>query len=169
MQEQPPVAVGFSEEAAQTIVRELRHTPDEFAALFASESEETLHRRPDGGWSAVEVVGHLADHDAFERTQRFEAILKEENPALPDDHTRLRVAEANYQALSAAQALDFFKQERNLVVALLEGLSPPEWTRAGIHPGDGERTLLQLADLRGHDRSHLEQARAAIAGASATR
>jgi hypothetical protein len=157
----------FSADEAQAIIRELRQTPDAFARLLASEREEILHHRPDGGWSAVEVVGHLAHHDAFERTQRFEAILASERPALPGDNTRFHVAEANYQARSAEEALAFFRRERALVVAFLERLPPRDWMRTGIHPHDGERTLLQLADLRGHDREHLEQARDAIADATA--
>jgi hypothetical protein len=72
-------------------------------------------RRPG---AAVEVVAHLADHDAFERARRFEAVLTDETPALPDDETRFRVAGAGYQALPA-EALAFFARERALVVALL--------------------------------------------------
>jgi hypothetical protein len=167
MQAPSPSTGDFSEDDARAIVRELRQTPEFLASLFASASEEALQHRPDDGWSAVEIVWHLADHDAFERSRRFEAILTEENPTLPDDETRFRVAEANDQALAAAEALAFFQRERKLVLALLERLGPREWQRTGIHPHDGVRTLLQVADLRGHDREHCQQATAAIADAAA--
>ena len=165
MPEQSQHSAGFPADDARAIVRELRRAPEAFAQLFAPQSEETLHHRPEDGWSAVEIVGHLADHDAFERSRRFEAVLTAENPALPDDETRFRVAEESFQALSAAEAPDRFRRERNVFVALLADLGPRDWMRTGLHPRDGERTLLQLADLRGHDREHLEQARAAIVDA----
>ncbi len=150
----------------KTIIKELHDAPDAFAALFAPETEETLHHRPaEGEWSAVEVVCHLADFDAFNRTERFNAILIEENPTLPAYEQDARVREANYQTLSGTDALDFLKRERDLITALLEGLRPHELARTGIHPRSGERTLLQMADLRNHDRTHLDQVTAAIASA----
>ena len=166
MQETSSTAPGEKGNDVTTIVNELRDAPEAFAMLFAPESEETLHHRPaEGEWSAIEVVGHLADLDAFNRTQRFNAVLIEENPALPAYDPDPRVTEANYQALSAAEALDLFKRERDLITALLEGLRPHEWARTGVHPRNGQRTLQQLADMRNHDRLHIDQASAAIAAA----
>lgn len=148
----------------ETVVKALHDAPDAFGMLFAPETEETLHHRPaEGEWSAVEVVCHLADLDAFNRTQRFNAILMEERPALPAYEPDARVREANYQALSGTEALDLLKRERDLITALLEGLRPHELARTGMHPRFGERTLRQLADMRNHDRTHLDQAAAAIA------
>lgn len=148
------------------LLNELRAAPEAYAMLFAPESEETLHHQPaEGEWSAVQVVAHLADLDAFNRTQRFNAILIEENPALPAYEPDARMAEGDYQMLSATDALDLFKRERDLITALLEGLRSHELARTGIHPRDGQRTLLQMADLRNHDRMHLDQASASIAAA----
>ncbi|HEY7907801.1 MAG TPA: DinB family protein [Thermomicrobiales bacterium] len=164
MQETSPTAPGASKHEAETMINELRDAPEAFAMLFAPESEETLHHRPaEGEWSAVEIVCHVADLDAFNRTQRFNAILMEENPELPTYEPDARVTEANYQALSATDALEFFKRERDLITALLEGLRPHELARTGVHPSRGELTLLQMADMRNHDRTHLDQVTAAIA------
>lgn len=165
MQESSQNTPRFSKDAVQTMLAELRRMPEAFATLFASESEETLHHRSPGEWSAVEMVAHLAEHDAFERAQRFEAILSEENPTLPDDDTRFEVARSDFQSLSSAEALDDFRRERGLTLALLKRLGPGDWMRTGMHPNDSERTLFQLADLRGHDQEHFEQARVAIASA----
>jgi hypothetical protein len=166
MQEQSPTAPGTSDVDISTIISELRNAPEAYAMLFAPENEETLHYRPAAGeWSAIEVVCHLGDLDAFNRSQRFNAILMEDNPELPAYQPDERVATANYQALSASDALDFFKRERDLITTLLETLRPHELARTGIHPRDGERTLLQLADARNHDRKHLDQVVAAIAAA----
>lgn len=149
------------------LLGELRDAPEAFALLFARADEAALHHRPAAGeWSAVEVVGHLGDLDAFNRTERFNAILMRDRPELPAYEPDDRVAAADYQSLSGAEALDFFKRERDLIVALLEGLRPIELARTGVHPRSGERTLLQLADLRNHDRTHLDQVSAAIAAAA---
>ncbi len=148
----------------ETIIKELRDAPEAFAMLFAPENEETLHHRPaEGEWSAVEIVSHLADLDAFNRTERFNAILIEENPALPAYEPDARVMEANYQALTGTDAISFLKRERELITVLLEGLRLHELARTGTHPQYGERTLRQMADMRNHDRTHLDQVAAAIA------
>ena len=166
MQEMSPTAPGATGNEMETIIKELHDAPDAFALLFAPESEETLHHRPaEGEWSAVEVVCHVADLDAFNRTERFNAILIEENPTLPAYEPDARVTEANYQALTSTDALDLMKRERDLITALLEGLRPHELARTGVHPRFGERTLQQMADMRNHDRTHLDQVAAAIAAA----
>lgn len=158
---------GPTEAQVQELLAGLRTVHGSYAALLTPESDATLHHRPaTGEWSAIEVTCHIADLDMFNRTERFNAILMEDNPTLPayepaDEH----VTAANYQALSAMEALDLLKQERDLILALLEGLRPHEWVRTGIHPRLGERTLFQLADMRNHDQMHAEQARAAIASA----
>ncbi len=148
------------------VIKELHDAPDAFAMLFAPESEETLHHRPaEGEWSAVEIVCHLADLDAFNRTERFNAMLIEENPALPVYEPDARVMEANYQALTSTDALALLKRERELITVLLEGLRSHELARTGVHPQYGQRTLQQSADMRNHDRTHLDQVVAAIASA----
>ncbi len=160
------VAAAKQDPAVQAMIDELRAAPEAYAMLFAPESEEALHHQPAAGeWSAVQVVAHLADLDAFNRTQRFNAILMEDNPALPAYEPDARMEQGNYQALSATDALDLFKRERDLITSLLEGLRPHEMARTGMHPRDGQRTLQQMADLRKHDRMHLDQASAAIASA----
>lgn len=165
MQEMSPTAPGAMENnEMETVISELRDAPEAFAMLFAPESEETLHHRPaEGEWSAVEIVAHLADLDAFNRTERFNAILIEENPALPAYEPDARVMEANYQALTGTDAISFLKRERELITVLLEGLRSHELARTGVHPQYGERTLRQMADMRNHDRTHLDQVAAAIA------
>ena len=166
MQETSPTAPGAAGNETETMINELRDAPEAFAMLFGPESEETLHHRPaEGEWSAVEIVCHVADLDAFNRTERFNAILMEENPELPAYEPDARMTEANYQTLSATDALDFMKRERDLITALLEGLRPHELARMGTHPSRGELPLSQMADMRNHDRTHLDQVIAAIASA----
>lgn len=157
---------GPTEAQVQELLDGLRAVHDLYAALLAPESDAALHHRPAAGeWSAIEVVCHIADLDMFDRTERFNAILMEDNPTLPAYEPDARIAAANYQAFSATEALDLLKQERDLVLALFEGLRPHEWARTGVHPRFGERTLFQLADTRNHDQMHTEQARTAIGSA----
>jgi hypothetical protein len=164
---QEATSPGAIDQEKEALLAELRDAPEAFALLFERKDEETLHHRPaEGEWSAVETVAHLGDLDAFNRTERFNAVLMEENPTLPAyEPADARVTAGNYQALSGTEALDFFKRERDLIVSLLEGLRPHELARTGIHPKFGQRTLLQLSDLRAHDRNHLDQVSAAIAAA----
>ena len=157
---------GPTPETVAALLTQLRATHDNYEALIAPYSEEALHRRPaPDEWSGVEVIAHLADLDLFNRTERYNVILNEagsDAPHLPAYDPDARIAAANYQALTALDALQLFKTERDTVVMLFEGLRPHEWARIGIHPTRGPQTLFEMANtLAGHDQMHMGQLQAA--------
>lgn len=150
-------------EETTALLAQLRGTHDAYADLAATYSEEAMHRQPaPGEWSGVQTIAHIADLDLFYRTERFNLMLMEDAPTLPLYDPDARMAAGNFAVMTAAEALDFMKTERDALLMLLEGLRPHEWARVGVHPERGPKTLYELAaSLVGHGEMHMGQLRAA--------
>lgn len=117
------------------------------------------------GWSALEVLCHVADFDEF-FCHRVQMMLAEEYPQLPAyDHEALAVERAyNQQDKDAVYAR--FVESRARFVALFESLNDEQWDRAGVHPESGHFTVLDaLMQVGSHDTLHLEQMMRIIADA----
>jgi len=112
--------------------------------------------RPDAErFSLREVVAHLVDYDSVTR-ERFERILREDKPELPDwDITE---AAAHYDARNPKHQLENLLVSRQELSVWLEGLSDKEWKRTGSRPRVGEFSVEEgVALFLGHDAYHLEQ------------
>ena len=73
--------------------------------------------------------------------------------------------ERQYLRNDATEALAAFRRRREEVLALLEGLSPDQWRRAGVHPTRGRLTIRDfVAALAGHDDNHIGQLERALEG-----
>lgn len=169
METQPILSNGPSEAEVATLLERLRAVQGRYAEAVDGADDDALHHRPAAGeWSAVEVIAHIGDLDLFNRTQRYNAILMEDQPQLPAYDPDLRIAEGQYGDMTTLDALAFLKRERDSILMLFEGLRPHEWARVGMHPERGPQTLFQLASgLPGHDEMHLGQVAAAMGSARA--
>ena len=158
----------------------LRSTPGEVARLLADRDEAALSRRPDGrSWSPTEIVCHLRDVEELFLV-RFQTILAVDDPQIltlgatpealaawgiggevghPLDPDRW-AEDRQYARQDAAGALRAFSRRRHEVVTLLDGLSPRQWQRGGIHQARGRMDVGEwVASLAGHDDNHLGQLR----------
>jgi DinB superfamily len=145
-------------------------TPDDLvAALRADLAEltdvvgrlpaERLERRsgtePDG-WSARQVLAHLADFELMAAV-RVRTVLSLDRPALAsygqEDFTD------RFSALETAEeALERFAVNRRATLRVVAALGPEDLARTGVHPERGEEPLSRtLALLARHDRAHLDQ------------
>jgi uncharacterized damage-inducible protein DinB len=119
------------------------------------------------GWTALEVLCHVADFDVF-FYHRAQMMLTQKYPQLPAyDHNALAVERAyNQQDKDAVYAR--FVESRARFVTFFENLDDEQWGRAGIHPENGHFTLLDsLMQVANHDVTHLEQMTRIIADARA--
>jgi DinB superfamily len=145
------------------VVAELEGTVDELRALIEGMSPADLRRTPPDGWSAEQVLAHLADFELIAGV-RARTLLTVERPALvaygQAEFTR------RFSGLETAEALlARFAVNRLATVRVLRTLDEQDWERAGVHPVRGDETLRQAAAyLLRHDREHLQQIRAAAAG-----
>ena len=114
----------------------------------------------ESAWSARQVLAHLADFELVAAV-RVRAVLSLPRPDLPtygqEEFTR-RFANVE----SAEEALARFLAVRRSTLRVLESLTDQDWERTGLHARRGEETLRRTVEmLVAHDRSHLEQMRAA--------
>jgi hypothetical protein len=144
----------------------LARTTGELQAALEGAPPETLARRPaPEAWAAVEVVCHLRDVEESFLT-RFQQILAMNDPIFPRSNPNRWCDERQYLRHDAGRALGAFGHRRAETLALLHGLGPADWTRAGVHSDSrGRRTLDEfLSVVAWHDDNHLDQLHRALMG-----
>lgn len=142
------------------IIWNLRSLPNELDDLLNGLDEETLRWRPiPNKWSLKEIMCHLRDMEREAYLWRYQKILTEENPSLPNvDQDRLAV-ERDYVNQDAQAALAEFKKLREETIRTLDGVPVEAWLRSGSHETDGPMTIEQLVlrQIKGNDLNHLVQ------------
>lgn len=109
--------------------------------LLAEVRPEAVTRRPASGkWSALENLAHLArHHEVF--IQRIQRILAEASPRL----ARYRAEEdpewPKWSAMPTDEVLRRLVGLRRELIHLLQGLSPEQLGRVGVHPTFGEMDI----------------------------
>jgi hypothetical protein len=114
---------------------------------------ETPYR--DGGWTARQVIHHLADSH-LHSAARFRLALTEDRPTIkPYDEKKW--AELPDAASGAIEmSLRLLEGLHARWAALLRTLTPDEWRRTFVHPERGEMSLERTARLYAwHCRHHL--------------
>lgn len=141
-------------------LRTLRKTSVLLDALLKDVTQAQAEALTDGpdGWSVVFIVCHLHDFEAI-YTQRVEDMLGTVHPTfriMPSNDEM--VVQNDYAHQDLRQVLADLGQRRQNFIALLEGLTDEQWQRTGVHPQQGEATVLDVAINTGlHDVDHLEQ------------
>jgi uncharacterized damage-inducible protein DinB len=145
----------------EQLVSGLRETHDDLPQLVGALPSERLAATPaDGGWSAREVLAHLADFELIAGV-RLRTVLTLDRPGLATYDQE--ACTARFGALETVdEALERWQVNRRANVRLLEALQPDDWQRTGLHHERGEEPLAKtVAMLLRHDRAHLEQMREA--------
>jgi DinB superfamily len=144
----------------------LARTPDEVETLIEGRDARALARRPASeAWAPVEIIGHLRDAEEM-FGQRFETILANDEPVLPDVGPSDRWArDRQYARHDPGVALVHFRRRRGESLETLIALPPADWQRGGERPGRGRLTIDRLVALMAwHDDNHLEQLTRAVEG-----
>lgn len=125
------------------------------ATLGRLRADEASAAGPDGMFSPVEQVWHLADLEREGFGRRIERLLAETEPALPDfDGTRI-AAERNYRVLSLHTGLTAFAQARARNLETLRRVDPASWYRSGRQEGMGRVSLCDMPSFMfQHDAAH---------------
>jgi uncharacterized damage-inducible protein DinB len=142
------------------LVGALRQAATELGALVGSLSEDLLERQEAQGWTARQVLAHLADFELVVGV-RVRSVLTQDRPALAT-YDQERFTERFGRLESAREAVERFEVNRLATARVLEAIDEADWERSGVHPVRGEETLRRTVEmLAGHDRGHLEQLRQA--------
>jgi DinB superfamily len=136
----------------------LRTHVDELTALVTALPVDRLERPAADGWSARQVLAHLADFELVAAV-RVRMMLSVDRPLLPaygqEEFTdRFAVLE------TPAEALERLAVIRRSTLRVLEATTAEDWERTGTHPERGEEPLRRTVEmLSRHDRLHLAQLR----------
>jgi hypothetical protein len=145
----------------QRALRTLASMKDFLDASFAALTEEERRSPgPDGAFSPVEQVWHLADLEREGFGERIRRLQAESEPRLPDFDGARIAAERNYRSLSFEEGLRAFEAARLANIALFLTLTPEAWSRGGMQDGVGAVSLCDMPELmRQHDESHKAEIR----------
>ena len=119
-------------------------------------SDEAARRRgPDGAFSFVENVWHLADLEREGYGARIARLRAEARPVLPDFDGARIAHERDYQGRSVADGLAAFAAARGANLRALGEVSGDDWSRGGVQDGVGPVTLADLPRMMlEHDEGH---------------
>lgn len=141
------------------LLAELEAMPAFLEETFAGLSAERIRRQgPEGLFSPVEQVWHLADleHEGF--GARIDRLRWELNPSLPDFDGAAVAAARNYRTLSLADGLRVFKTARIHNLEKLREIPHDAWQRSGTQEGVGRVSLCDIPSMiRQHDAAHEEE------------
>ena len=129
--------MGLSESTSARLATQL----EPLAYLFAGVSEDAMRRRPPAGkWSAHENLGHLARyHEVF--LERLGRILSEDRPQLGRYRAEDDPESTKWVALPTGEVLAQLRSLRGKLIEIVEGLSPEQLGRTGVHPVLGEMAV----------------------------
>jgi hypothetical protein len=137
-------------------IAQLAALPGDLAQVVASLSAaalDTPYRA--GGWTARQVVHHLADSHMNAFT-RIKLALTEDNPAIKTYEEQLWAELADSRRADPALSLAILDGVHRRVTMLLESLTPDQFTRTATHPQWGTMTVDFLVQLYAwHCRHHL--------------
>jgi hypothetical protein len=130
---------------------------------LAGATADELDRPPPDGWTARQVVHHLADSEATAYV-RLRRLIAEDGPLIagydePEYARRLHYDRPIGSSLAVLRAV------REASLELLESLTPAEWQRSGTHSESGPYSVerwLEIYSAHAHD--HADQIRKARRG-----
>jgi hypothetical protein len=145
-----------------TILTILKETPPRLAKLTAGLAPDQLHTAPSiDEWSANDVLAHLRACNDVWGDYYIMTILAQDNPTIKARNPRTWIKDTDYLEQNFQASLRAFTKQRRKLLAVLESLSPKDWTRTNTLIGAGkplQQTLISHADgLARHERAHLKQ------------
>ncbi len=143
----------------QELLAELESMPEFLEESFAGlTADKVTLPGPEGLFSPIEQVWHLADLEREGFALRIDRIQRELDPHLPDFDGAAVAAARNYRGLSLAAGLEAFKTARMDNVQKLRNLSEQAWKRSGSQYGVVMVSLCDIPSmLRQHDAAHKDE------------
>ena len=134
------------------------------AALEGAPDAELDAVPADGGWTARQVVHHLADAETMSAT-RLRRLLAEEEPVIHAYPEEVFAARLRYDR-PITTSLAVIAVVRAASAELLDLLEEGDWERAGTHTEDGPYSVTTWLEIyAAHAEDHARQIAAARASA----
>ncbi len=143
------------EELLESLSRMKKFLFDTFSSLSV---EEASAPGPEGAFSPVEQIWHLADLEREGFGVRIRRLQSESHPYLPDFDGDGIAIERNYRSLSLLEGLRSFEEARDANLRVLSSLSSQAWFRVGTQEGVGPVSLCDMpVFILQHDRAHIAE------------
>jgi uncharacterized damage-inducible protein DinB len=111
-----------------------------------------------GGWSAHQVLAHVRDTEVLAFMPRIERMLTENVPQLPNVDAEAWMAGHYDPDEAPEEMIEATAAARREAAARLQQAGTAGWSRTGIHPVRGERTVQWWVEYAvAHVAEHLEQ------------
>jgi len=136
----------------------------EFLIVANNLSEAELNASHSGGWSARQVIHHVADSEA-QSYARLRRLIAEPGTQIQGyDEARWGENETlGYKELPVAPSLEVFKAVRASSLEIIKRLNPNQLDNSGTHSESGEYTLRTwLETYTRHPLEHAKQIRSGL-------
>lgn len=145
-----------TENIMPSIIERLEGTSVRLAAKMKRIDPARYILKPDGKWSMLEHIGHLADLEPLWQG-RLEDILSGQQELRPTDLANKKTTEANHNSKPLIELLDNFEKLRKVTLAKLNDLTDEDVFRSALHPRlkTPMRTIDLFTFVAEHDDHHL--------------
>ena len=151
----PPEVITASQREAW--IEELAEMPFMLQAIALRMNDEELKRRyRPGGWTAAQVIHHLADSH-INSYVRFKLALTEDNPVIKPYDEALWAELPDGKELDVTGSIALLEQTHLRLVKILRHMKEEDWRRTFHHPESGKDVRLDwnLGMYAWHGRHHL--------------
>ncbi|MGQ0552780.1 MAG: DinB family protein [Planctomycetota bacterium] len=151
------------------IIARLDSHQELWRSLLSGLDESAVRRvPPEGGWSVLVLVAHLADEERDDFRARSASVLSEPAAPWPPIDPEGWVTSRRYAERSWPAVLEDFLVERRRSIEWLKSRVASDWSLTHQHPSLGPiRAGDLLASWLAHDLRHLSQAARLLHGALA--
>ncbi len=119
--------------------------------------EKALARKPEGKWSAKEIIGHLGDCEYVYGVRLRIALAEPGNTLQPFDQN-LWVENLKHQEKEMGKLVETLKGLRRANLTVLKDVKETDWEKYGMHTERGKLTVESIVRLMAeHFERHLEQ------------
>jgi hypothetical protein len=145
----------------EQILNLLAEAPPRITTLTAGLAPAQLHTAlKRGEWSANEMLAHLRScADVWGNS--IEVILAQDRPTIRAINPRTWIKQTNYPEQEFQPSLRAFTTQRKELMAVLEPLTPEDWSRPATVTGAGKplvKTVFSYVEgLALHERPHVKQ------------
>jgi hypothetical protein len=130
------------------------------AARVALGQPERLDRSVEGGWSARQVIHHVADSETQSSIRLRRLLAEPLGTEIQgyDEDTWSRTPALGYRELPVEPAIELFRAVRATTLAIVRRLDPADLERHGVHSTSGRYDVAEWFEIyRNHPRYHAQQ------------
>lgn len=136
-----------------------RAATKEFLDAARAVPADALDRKPKEGWSARQIIHHLADSET-QSYSRIRRLLAEPNPTIQgyDEEAWAHCQTLGYTELPVEISLQVFEAVRAASAQIIDRMAPADLEKAGTHTERGSITIAHWLDMyTRHPREHAQQ------------